>query len=76
MASKLGYEAPKALRIVGIYRKRVSRVLGPKRSRALDRAYVVTSYGDVELGRMAITNEAYEMMRADGAQVLLNGGRK
>jgi hypothetical protein len=64
------------LKIVGIYRKRLSRVLGLSRSMASERGYVVMSYGGHELGRLAISDEMYEQMRADGTQVLLNGGRR
>ena len=60
---------PSKLQVVGIHRKRVSMVVGRRRP-SFDRAYVKLVYDGQEMGKLAISDHVYEMMRSNGARIL------
>jgi len=60
------------LRIVGVYRKKISAVYTERRkppTRFL-RCYVVLAYGDEDMGKLAISDAVYDAMRDNGARLL------
>ena len=68
----------RSAQVDGIYLKKITRVVGGgiRKSYSVYRGYALLSYRGQEIGRVAISHDVYEAMRADGATVLLNGGRK